>query len=110
MHESWCYAKPPHTLNRWSQEGQGTWGYEGENYKINIREVPSGRGRWGKKKANKPKEDEGIGRNKLGGMGMMVEWMEARAQLGIKVKLTTGYPSVCAKKVFFLHICSICWG
>jgi len=39
---------------------------------------------------------------------MMVEWMEARAQLGIKVKLTTGYPSVCAKKVFFLHICSIC--
>jgi hypothetical protein len=35
------------------------------------------RGRWTKK-------GEGTSRSKLGGMGMMGKWMEARAQLGVK--------------------------
>jgi hypothetical protein len=92
VHESWCCAKPPPTLNRWPQEGQGMWGHKGEDYKIDITKTPSGCGEWGEKKANGPKEDEGIGQSKLKGMGMMVKWMETRTQLGIKVKLITGFP------------------
>jgi hypothetical protein len=37
----------------------------------NTRKVLNGCGKRGKKKANEPKEDEGIGQNKLGRMGMM---------------------------------------
>jgi hypothetical protein len=67
MHESWCSVEAPPTLNKWPQEGQGTWGHEGEDYKIDTREAPSECGGWGEKRANKPKKDEGIGQSKLKG-------------------------------------------
>jgi hypothetical protein len=30
VHESWCCVKPPSTLNKQLQEGQGMWGHKGE--------------------------------------------------------------------------------
>jgi hypothetical protein len=49
------------------------------NYNIDIREASSACGEQGGKRVDGPKEDEGIGRSKLGGMGMMGRWMEVRA-------------------------------
>ncbi len=43
--------------------------------------------------ANRPRKGEGTGQGKLGGMGMMGGWMEARTHLSIGVKLITGSPS-----------------
>jgi hypothetical protein len=59
---------------------------------MDTREAPSGCGKWGKKKANGPRKDEGTGQSKLGGMGMMRGWMEANTYLGIGVKLTINSP------------------
>ncbi len=46
-------------------------GHGGEDCTMDMGEAPSGCGEWNEKGANKPKEGEGIGQNKLGGMGMM---------------------------------------
>jgi len=50
----------------------------------NIEEVFCGCGQQKGKKVNGPKKDEGTSRSKLGRMGMMGRWMEARAQLGVR--------------------------
>jgi hypothetical protein len=47
------------------------------------------------KRANGPKKDEGTCRSKLIRMGMMDKWMEAKAQLGVGVKLAINF-SLCA--------------
>ncbi len=39
---------------------------------------------------NRPKKGERSGQNKLRKMGMMGGWMEAKAHMSIKVKLTAG--------------------
>ncbi len=39
-----------------------------------------------------PRKDERTNQSKLKGMGMMGEWKEAKAQLGIGVNLTTSSP------------------
>ncbi len=85
VHESWCYAKSP------LQEGQGMWGHEGEDCMTYIGKVLSGCGKQGEKRFGGLREDEGIGRNKLEGMGMMGKWMEAKAQLAIGIKLIIGF-------------------
>ncbi len=60
---------------------------------MDAREAFSGCGEWNKKGADKPKEGEGTSRGELGGMGMMGEWMEARAHMGIGVTLIISSPS-----------------
>jgi hypothetical protein len=60
---------------------------------MDIGKALNGCDKLGGKGVNEPKEDERIGHGKLGRMGMMGGWMEARAQLGIRVKLTTSSPS-----------------
>jgi hypothetical protein len=46
---------------------------------MDIGEALSGCGERGGKRADKLKEDEGIGQNKLRRMGMMGIWMEIKA-------------------------------
>jgi hypothetical protein len=46
-----------------------------------------------KKGANGPRKGEGISQGKQKGMEMMGKWMEVGTHLGIKVKLTVGFPS-----------------
>jgi hypothetical protein len=45
------------------------------------------------KKADNPKEGEGIGRGKLGRMGMMGGWIKVGTHLNKGKKLTFGFPS-----------------
>ncbi len=59
----------------------------------NIEEVTNGCDVWNKKKVDGPKEDEWINWSKLNGMEMMGECMEAKTQLGIRVKLIISFPS-----------------
>jgi hypothetical protein len=54
--------------------------------------TPSGCGERNGNGANGPREGEGIGQGKQGGMGMMGGWMEAKTYLGIGVKLIVGSP------------------
>jgi len=60
---------------------------------IDIGQTPNGCGGWSEKRANGPRKDEGTCRSKLRRMQMMGKWMEAKAQLGIGVKLTTNFSS-----------------
>ncbi len=60
---------------------------------MDMGEALNGYGERDGKKAKGPKEGEEIGRDKLGGMGMMGIWMEVGVYLGIGVKLCTGFPS-----------------
>jgi hypothetical protein len=60
---------------------------------MDIGETLNGCGEWNKKRVDRPKKGEGIGRGKLGGMGMMGEWMEVGTYMGIGAKLTTSFPS-----------------
>ncbi len=70
-------------------------GHKGMDHMMDIREVFNGCGERSevKKKANKPRKNEGTNQSKLGGIGMMGKWMEVGAQLGIGVKLTINFPS-----------------
>jgi hypothetical protein len=68
-------------------------GCAGEDCTTNTRKTLNGCGERNEKRANKPTKGEGIGRGKLGGMGMMGGWIEARAHLGIREKLMSGTPS-----------------
>jgi hypothetical protein len=36
MHKSWCHVKPPLALNKWPQEGYGTWSHGGKDYMTDI--------------------------------------------------------------------------
>jgi len=60
-----------------------------EDYTTNTKKTPNGCGEWDKKGANRLKKGEGSGW-KLKKLGMMGRWMEAKAHMGIGVKLTTG--------------------
>jgi hypothetical protein len=68
------------------------WGREREDRMIDTGKAPSGCGEWDVKGADRPKKCEGIGRGKLGGMGMMGGWIEAKAHMGIGEKLIIGSP------------------
>jgi uncharacterized membrane protein len=57
-----------------------------------IEEITNGCDVRNKKKVDGPKEDEWINWRKLRGMGMMGEWMEAKTQLSIQVKLIINFP------------------
>jgi hypothetical protein len=67
-------------------------GHEREDHMMDIGKNPSGCGKWGEKRPDEPKKDEGIGQSKLGGMGMMGGWTEVGAQLAIGLKLITNSP------------------
>lgn len=71
MHESWRRAKPPPTLNRQSQEGQGMWGCGREDRTTNIGEIHNGCGEQDKKGADKLKKGKRINQSKFKRMGMM---------------------------------------
>jgi hypothetical protein len=66
----------PLTLNRQPQKGQRTQGCRREDCMMDTRKTLNGCGGQGKKRADKPREDEGTNWSKLKGMGMMGEWME----------------------------------
>jgi len=71
VHESWCHATPPPTLNRQPQEGQGTQGHGKEDRTMDIGKVYNACDK------------------RSGKMGMMGRWMEVGAHQSIKVKLIT---------------------
>jgi hypothetical protein len=52
-------------------KGQGMWGCERVDCTTDIKKAPSGHGKQGEKRVNKPREDEGIDQSKLRGMGTM---------------------------------------
>ncbi len=89
VHESWCHAKPPFTLNIQLQEGQGMRGYKGEDHLTNTINFFRECGERDGKGANRCKKGEGTTWGKLWGMGMMGRWIEAKAHLGIEEKLIT---------------------
>jgi hypothetical protein len=68
-------------------------GHRGEDLTTNTRKTFDGCAEQNEKGANIPKEGEGTDRGKLGGMGMMGGWIEARAHLGIREELIFGSPS-----------------
>ncbi len=86
-------CQTPFALNKWLQKGQGIHGCGGEDYMTDTRETPSGCDEQGGNRADGLKEDERISWSKLRRMGMIGEWMEVEAQLGIGVKLITNFPS-----------------
>ncbi len=59
---------------------------------MNTGKTFNGCGEQGGKGANRPRKDEGTSHSKLRRMGTMGEWMEAKTQLGIRVKLITSSP------------------
>jgi hypothetical protein len=60
---------------------------------MDAREAFCGCGERDRKRANEPKEGEGIGQGELRRMGMMGEWMEIGAHMGIGVTLIASSPS-----------------
>jgi hypothetical protein len=60
---------------------------------MDMGEALNGYGERDGKKAKGPKEGEEIGRDKLGGMGMMGIWIEVETHLSKKKKLTIGSSS-----------------